>query len=220
MGMKSKPRFYDDCSSISDYVCYFYFRLFCAISCFIGTLRFLMKAQVFGLKVERGAKCYGNVHVLRAPGSEISIGKNVNIVSSSWKSTSSSLFAVTKFRTWSKTAKIIIGDNVGLNGTSISVRSKMVRIGEGTMIAPNVMIVDSDFHATWPPEGRLTNPAFEMDADVVIGRNVWIGSRSMLLKGVNVGDNSIIAAGSVVVKDVPPNVIAGGVPARVLKQLP
>jgi len=53
--------------------------------------------------------------------------------------------------TWSQSAKIIIEDGVGLNGTSISARSKTVKVGSGTMIAPNVIIMDSDYHALWPP---------------------------------------------------------------------
>ncbi|MDD5593804.1 MAG: acyltransferase, partial [Candidatus Margulisbacteria bacterium] len=87
-----------------------------------------------------------------------------------------------------------------------------------TMIAANTVIMDSDFHAVWPPENRPLNPA-QNDADVTIGRNAWIGVQSIILKGVTIGDNSIIAAGSVVVNDIPPNVLAGGVPAKVIKKL-
>lgn len=218
--MTPKPRFYDDCSSVSDYACYFYYKFSCALSGFFGTTRFHAKAKLFGLTVGKNVKCYGGVHILRAPGSTIVIGNDVNIVSSSWRSSASSLYAKVKFRTLSKTAKIIIGDNVSLNGTSIAARSRAIKIGSNTMIASDVMIVDSDCHSQWPPETRIADPAFETDADVEIGKYVWIGSRSILLKGVHVGDNSIVAAGSVVVKDIPSNVVAGGVPARILRQLP
>lgn len=54
---------------------------------------------------------------------------------------------------------------------------------------------------------------------VVIGNNVWIGSGANILGGVTIGDNSIIAAGALVNKDVPSNVIVGGVPAKVIKTL-
>jgi acetyltransferase-like isoleucine patch superfamily enzyme len=143
----------------------------------------------------------------------------VSLVSSTKRSTSSSLYSPIVLKTLSATAKIIIEDAVGLNGTSIVARSKTIIIGRGTMIAPNVTIMDSDFHATWHPEKRLTTPNFESDSSVIIGSNVWIGTRSIILKGVIIGDNSIIAAGSVVTKNVPPNTLVAGVPARPTRQL-
>jgi acetyltransferase-like isoleucine patch superfamily enzyme len=122
-------------------------------------------------------------------------------------------------RTWSKTAEIILEEGVGLNGTSITCRSKKIIIGANTMIAPNVVIFDSDFHALWPPENRVTNPAFENDADVIIGKNVWIGSGCIIKKGVAIGENTVIAAGSIVTKNIPANVMAAGVPAAVIRNL-
>jgi len=179
-----------------------------------------MKGAALGITIGRGVKCYGSIHIMRAPGSEIVIGNNVSIVSSSARCTAASIYAPTKLRTWSATAKIIIEDGVGLNGTSIAARSKTVRIGSGTMIAPNCVIADSDYHALWPPENRLHNPAFENDADVVIGKNVWVGMQTIILKGVTIGDNAIIGSGSVVTDNIPANVLAAGVPARVIKSLP
>lgn len=186
----------------------------------IGTSILRMKAAAFGVPVGKGVVCYGSIHIMRAPGSKIVIGNNVSIVSSSARCTAASIYAPTKLRTWSAMASIHIEDNVGLNGTSISARSKTVRIGSGTMIAPNCVITDSDYHAPWPPENRLRNPAFENDADVVIGKNVWIGMQTIILKGAQIGDNTIIGSGSVVTGDIPANVLAAGVPARVIKTLP
>ena len=116
-------------------------------------------------------------------------------------------------------ARIEIENNVGLNGTSITARSKEICIGSGTIIAPNVTIVDSDFHSQWPPETRLSQPDFDADRAVVIGKNVWIGMNAMILKGVHIGDNAIIGAGSVVTRSVPTNCVAAGNPARVIKEL-
>jgi len=87
------------------------------------------------------------------------------------------------------------------------------------MIAPNVIIVDSDFHVSWPPEKRFDLIDSKQDKEIRIGRNVWIGANTIVLKGVTIGDNSIIGAGSVVVKDIPKNVLAAGNPAVVKKQL-
>jgi len=115
-------------------------------------------------------------------------------------------------------AAIIVGDGVALNGTSITSRRR-IEIGCGTMIAANVVIVDSDFHQHWPPEGRFYGLGVENDRPVVIGCNVWIGMGSLILKGSTIRDNSIIAAGSVVTGAIPPNVMAAGAPARVLRLL-
>lgn len=158
--------------------------------------------------------------ILRGPGTQIKIGANVSLNSSSRRTSASSLYSRLKLRTFAADAKIIIGDNVGLNGTSITARTKTISIGKGTMTAPNVVIVDSDFHAQWPPENRANNPGFETDEDVNIGENVWIGMNSIILKGVNTGNNSIIGAGSVVSSDIPADCVAAGNPAKKIKQLP
>ncbi|WP_281277633.1 acyltransferase [Leptospira idonii] len=122
-------------------------------------------------------------------------------------------------KTFSPSAQIKIGNGVGVNGVSITARTKTISIGDGTIIAANVCIMDSDFHSIFPPENRLTNPGLELDSDVIIGKNVWIGTRAVILKGVTIGDNSVIAAGSVVTRSIPENSIAGGVPATVKKSI-
>ena len=205
--------------SPQDIASYGFTQLYNCLSLVWGTIIFKLKAFAFGVHLGKGVNCWGSVHIARSPKSEIIIGKKVSIVSSSQRCTASSIFAPCKFRTWSKTATIIVDDNVGLNGTSIVARSKTIHIGKGTMIAPNVTITDSDFHALWPPENRLLNPAFKGDADVMIGKNIWIGLQSIILKGVTIGDGSVIAAGSVVTKDIPAGVLAGGIPAKVIRKL-
>lgn len=184
----------------------------------VGTLVFYFKAWLFGIDLGKGCKCYGRIHIMRGPRSVIRIGNSSNVVSSSKRCTAGSLYAPTKLRTFGATARILIGANVGLNGTSIVARTKTISIGDNVMIAPNVTIMDSDFHALHPPEMRTVSPGFENDRDVVVEDNVWVGSRVMILKGVTIGMNSVIAAGSVVTRDIPANVIAGGVPARVIRE--
>jgi len=204
---------------LTDAVSYIYINCHIFLSGLAGTFLFRLKSSIFGISAGKRVKCFGQVFLIRYPGSLISIGNNTSIISSSFRCTMSSLFSPTRLRTLSRSARIIIADNVGLNGTSILARSCCVSIGEGTMIGPNVTIMDSDGHAIWPPENRSHNPGMENDRDVTIGKNVWIGTQSLILKGVTVGDNSVIAAGSVVTKDIPSNTLAGGVPARVIRNL-
>lgn len=86
------------------------------------------------------------------------------------------------------------------------------------MFGPGVVILDNDSHnISIDPVVRRTGKIAE--SPVVIGNNVWIGMRSIIMKGVRIGDNSIIAAGSVVTKDVPSNQLFGGNPASFLKKL-
>ncbi len=107
------------------------------------------------------------------------------------------------------------GTHLSNNVTVIAVTS--VTIGRDCLVGDQVVIFDSDFHHLDPVTRNAPNPP---TLPVTVGDRVWIGSRAMLLKGVRVGDNSVIAAGAVVVADVPANSIVGGVPARVIGTVP
>lgn len=93
---------------------------------------------------------------------------------------------------------------------SISCFNK-ITIGEGVCISEGVTIRDSDNHS-------IDNASKTKTAPIYIGNHVWIGMNVTILKGVNIGDGSVIAAGAVVINDIPKNCLAGGVPARVLKE--
>ena len=163
-----------------------------------------------------GARCWGKMLVLMDRGSAITIGSGFYAVSDNRRA-GIALHSPCKLRTMAG-ATLVIGDNVGLNGTSITCRER-IEIGEGTMIAANVVIVDSDFHQQWPPADRWDPSSTPDTMAVSIGRHVWIGVGSIILKGATIGDNSIIGAGSVVTGPIPPNVIAAGVPAKVVRPL-
>ena len=97
-------------------------------------------------------------------------------------------------------------------GTSISARAR-VDIGCRCQIANHVVIMDSDFH------GLLDRDRPEPPAPIVIEDDVWIAVRATVLKGVRIGRGAVVAAGAVVVRDVPPYTLVAGVPARVVKSL-
>lgn len=110
--------------------------------------------------------------------------------------------------------EIRIGDNVLISpGVSISSAQRIV-IGDNSMIAAEVYISDSDWHGLY----NRTRP-FRCSAVVELKNNVWIGYRAVINKGVTIGENSVVAAGSVVVESVPDNTVVGGNPARIIKTL-
>jgi acetyltransferase-like isoleucine patch superfamily enzyme len=108
---------------------------------------------------------------------------------------------------------ILIGKNVFFNtGCSFQDRGG-ITIGDGTMIGMNVTIATLN-HGLSLDTRNTTYPS-----PVNIGENVWIGSNATILPGVTIGDNSVVAAGAVVTKDVPENTVVAGVPAKVVKKI-
>lgn len=148
--------------------------------------------------------------------SEIRIGSDVRM-NSEQKRSGLTVFARCKFTVYPN-GSIVIGDGVAMTATAITSK-KRVEIGANTMISPNVIIADSDFHVPWPPEERWHAPTDAYDKEVRVGSNVWIATNVIILKGVTIGDNSIIGAGSVVTSDIPANVFAAGNPAQVIRSL-
>lgn len=115
------------------------------------------------------------------------------------------------------TANIEIEDGVWINNNAVIVAERSsIRIGANTLIGTEFTVYDSDFHDLHP-DRRMAGT--HECAPVNIGKNVFVGSRVMVMKGVDIGENTVIASGSVVTKSVPANCIAGGVPARVLRSI-
>jgi acetyltransferase-like isoleucine patch superfamily enzyme len=112
---------------------------------------------------------------------------------------------------------LIIEDNVGISGSTIIAHDSII-LHAGTLIGGGCDIYDTDFHEI-QPEDRMFCRGPIHTAPVEIGPNAWIGAFTIVLKGVRIGEGSIVAAGSLVTKDVPPNEIWGGRPAKFLKKL-
>jgi acetyltransferase-like isoleucine patch superfamily enzyme len=142
-------------------------------------------------------------------GSGITIGDHANILT-----TSDNKVRLTVWPQEKGMGRISIGSYCLIcPGVRISSAHEII-IEDNCMLAGSAFITDSDWHGTYD---RLTT--IGRTAPVHIKDNVWLGDRVTVCKGVTIGENSIIGAGSVVVRDVPPNVIAGGNPARMVKQL-
>lgn len=107
-------------------------------------------------------------------------------------------------------ASVTVGEQTFLNRDCKLIARRSITIGRRCQIGWEVSITDSDFH-------QIVGGA-PATAPVVIGDHVWIGAKAMVSKGVRIGDGAVVAAGAVVVDDVPPAALVGGVPARVIRQ--
>ena len=125
-----------------------------------------------------------------------------------------------------KESQIIIGDRVGISSACLWAKER-ITIGNDVNIGGDCLIMDNDAHPHDYQQRRMDywmNVSEEEyyskipTAPIEIDDDVWIGARCQILKGVHIGARSIIAAGSIVTKDIPADVIAGGNPCRVIKR--
>lgn len=114
-------------------------------------------------------------------------------------------------------SRISIGKNCRICNrfTAVS-EGEGIEIGDNVLVGSSVTVLDSDFHEIDPEKRVGGNPK---TGKVVIGDNAWIGDRVMILKGTAIGKNSVVAAGAVVSGDFPANVVIGGVPAQVIREI-
>lgn len=183
----------------------------------VGSLRGRIATWAGGVICGRGLRAIGPPVVYIYPGSEIRLGQSITLVSENF-ATALGVNHPVVLRTLAPGAKIIIGDRVGISGGSICA-ARLIEIGDDTMLGANVTIADTDFHSLHPAHRRgHLHPTIGV-AEVRIGKRVLVGTNAIVLKGVSIGDNSIIGAGSVVTKSVPENCIAAGNPCRVIRVL-
>jgi acetyltransferase-like isoleucine patch superfamily enzyme len=109
--------------------------------------------------------------------------------------------------------EIRVGRNVFVNQNCTFYDLGGLDIADDVMIGPNVSIITAG-HPLEPSQRRVT-----IGKPIVIERNVWIAAGATVIGGVTVGENAVVAAGSVVTKDVPPNTLVGGNPARVIRSI-
>ena len=108
-----------------------------------------------------------------------------------------------------------LGKGIYINSNVTFVDDEHIYIGDYSMISPNVVFTTSG-HPILP---ILRENHYVYNLPIHIGRNVWIGSNVSIMPGVTIGDNSVIGAGSVVTNDIPENVVAFGVPCRVIREI-
>src|SRR5579883_66729 len=171
-------------------------------TCTIARIRLLRGKRVeFG----PGFITNGRLHI-KGPGRVI-FGANVN----AWAHKEPNVLI-----TYSPDAVIKIGDNTRLNGAGL-MAARGITVGCNCLVG-SAVIVDTDFHSVNPD--RRTNPGAKVkSAPITIGNNVWLAGQTAVLKGVTIGDNSVVGFRGVVVSNVPSNVVVAGNPVRVVKQL-
>ena len=150
-----------------------------------------------------------NPQHLKIFGNNISIGDYATLITAPDKRIDLSTWETDKINGELQLGKYILISP----GTSIRSAQKIV-IGDSTMIASDVTITDSDWHDIYDRTDYVASPK-----EVIIQENVWIGEKSLILKGSKIGKNSIIGAGSVISGEVPANVVFAGNPAKEIKKL-
>jgi serine acetyltransferase len=111
----------------------------------------------------------------------------------------------------SPNAELSIGDGTFINRGAHIACSERIRIGNGCLIGDDCVIIDNDFHGVGNVPVKV--------APIVIADNVWLALRVIVLRGVTIGEGSVIGAGSVVNRSIPPYSFAAGAPARVIRQI-
>lgn len=162
-----------------------------------------------GIKYGVGTKFYGLAKFKRAKSSNVIIGNKCVFRSKA----TSNLIGINRpciISSIGKNSKLIIGNNCGFSGTVIGCFQE-IKIGNNVLCGANTLITDGDWHQNDPRAGE--------NRPVVIEDNVWIGEGVKILKGVTIGENSVIGAGSVVTKSILANVVAAGNPCKVIKNI-
>lgn len=163
-----------------------------------------------GIRYGKGLRFYGLARFKRANKARLQIGRACVFHSSP----ASNLIGVNRpciLTALQPGSRLVVGDHCGFSGTVVGC-FHYIQIGHFVRCGANTLITDSDWH--------LDDPRSGSPAPVIIEDNVWLGVNVTVLKGVRIGANSVIGANSLVVKDVPPNVVAAGNPCKVLRQLP
>jgi len=171
-----------------------------------------------GVRLGNEVKFYGMPIISKAAHSMIEISEKTIICSKS-EFTALGVNHPTVMRTLLPNASIKIGRDCGISGLTVCA-AKSVEIGDECLIGANVTIADTDFHPIASRNRRHSDNENNIGVEpVVIGKNIFIGTGSFILKGVHIGNNSVIGAMSVVISDVSPDSIYAGNPARFIKKI-
>jgi acetyltransferase-like isoleucine patch superfamily enzyme len=186
--------------------------------------RFLRKSfhyaylRYFGVETNFGDVTLKGLPILKKnKNSRIILGKEVTLISNS-KWNVAGINHPVILATLSEGAVINIGDGVGMSGSSICAVNS-ISIGNNSGLGANANVYDTDFHALKNFGERQESILDSKSSPVRIGEKVWIAANVLILKGVTIGDDAVIGAGSIVRQDVPDNALVTGNPAKVVRFL-
>lgn len=173
----------------------------------------LIWMKLIGVEIGSKIRIKGIFLIMKKRSSHITIGDSFS-VNSSWISNLIGLYQRTIIIA-RKNGNIVIGDHVGLSG--VTIHGSHITIGDYAVIGANTKIIDHDFHSINYAERRNDDQMNVKTKPVKIGNDVFIGCNCLILKGTEIGDRSVIGAGSVVCGKFPADSIIAGNPARVIK---
>jgi hypothetical protein len=171
----------------------------------------LLHLKARGVDCGNSLICNGFPYIRRKGSGIISLGPNVTLNASRWGNwlgtPGGTVLSV------EDGAMLVLKASSGISSSHL-IANVGIEIGEGSLIGAGCLICDSDMH-----EVPLGSDKAVAKAPIIIGKNVFVGARSIILKGVAIGDGSVIGAGSVVSKSIPAGSLAAGNPAKVIRQL-
>jgi acetyltransferase-like isoleucine patch superfamily enzyme len=182
--------------------------------CLTVVYRGYLKAA--GVPCGKNLRVYGYPFILPFRRGQIVLGSNV-VLRSAKMSNPVGLNHRCMIRTITPEARVTVGDEVSMSGTTLLARKGIV-IGRGVMIGANCTIVDSDLHPLDAAQRAARETGEIRSEPVVIEDGVFLGMGVMVLKGVRIGRNTVVGAGAVVSGSLPPDTVAAGNPARVIKK--
>jgi hypothetical protein len=181
-----------------------------------GSALWGLEARLKGAQCEAGVIFWGRPVLSVAPDSVLLLGRNVQLASAV-RANPLGCFQPCVVRTLAPQARLVMAANSGASG-AVLCAGLSIEIGEGTLIGSGAMIIDNDFHVLTPDGWRTENRSNARP--IKIGREVFIGARAIIVKGVTIGDRAVIGAGAVITRDVPANSVAAGNPAVVRAERP
>lgn len=183
--------------------------IYWSINTLFSTMTMYFIMYIVGVEHRYKLSFYGLTTFRKANTAKINIGSKCTFRSSN----TSNLIGINRpciISALNSNASLTIGENCGLSGTVIGCFVK-ITLGNNVRCGANTLITDSDWH--------LDDPRSGIPKAVIIHDNVWLGEGVKVLKGVTIGKNSVIGAGSVVTKDIPENIIAAGNPCVIIKSI-
>ena len=183
--------------------------IYWSLNSFFCTLKMLCSMRFVGVNHGSKLSFYGLTKFKKASSATINIGSKCSFRSKH----TSNLIGINRpciITALQPNAELNIGDNCGFSGTVIGCFTQ-ITLGNNVRCGANTLITDSDWH--------LDDPRAGLPKPILIEDNVWLGVNVIVMKGVTIGQNSVIGAGSVVTKNIPANVVAAGNPCKVIKSL-